>query len=107
MTDLRDMLNEIGQQRGGKHYAISVTTFTAEHFNIRFGLTPAAWIKNGLIDQLGVIVSNYTSDGNVKYTPPDMAYYENVVQGSKVPLFPFVVAWNTSLWTNGGPRGSV
>jgi len=103
MTDLREMLDELGMKNGGKRYAISATTFTAERFNKRFGLAPDIWVKKGLVDQLGVIVSNYTSDGNVKYVPPDMAYYQNIVKGSAVPLIPFVVAWSTTLWTNGDP----
>lgn len=103
MTELRAMLDEIGKTRGGKRYKISAATFTAERFNRRFGLDPKTWVKQGLVDQLGVIVAYYTSDGKAPYTPPDMAYYREVIADSKVKLFPFVIAWSTKLWTNGNP----
>jgi hypothetical protein len=103
LADLRAMLDEIGRTRGNKRYAISATTFAAERFNTRFGLDVATWVKRGLVDQLGVIVSNHTSDGKVTYPPPDMPYYRKVVAGSKVTVHPFVVAWSTKLWTNGNP----
>ena len=103
MTDLRAMLDEIGKAREGKRYKISTATLVAERFNTRFGLDPATWVKRGLVDQLGVIVSYYTADSKGAYTPPDMAYYRKVIGDSKVKLFPFVVAWSTKLWNNGDP----
>ena len=103
LADLRAMLDEIGKLRGNKRYAVSATAFAAERFNTRFGLDVATWVKRGLVDQLGVIVSNHTSDGKVMYPPPDMAYYRKTVAGSKVTVHPFVVAWSTKLWTNGNP----
>jgi hypothetical protein len=103
MTELRVMLDGIGARKGGKRYAISATSFTEERSTTRFGLDLATWVTKGLVDQLGVIVSNHTSDGKVQYPPPDMAYYRKVVAGSKVTVYPFVVAWSTKLWTNGNP----
>jgi hypothetical protein len=103
MTDLRSMLDEIGKKKGGKRYKISTATLVAERFNTRFGLDPETWVKRGLVDQLGIIVAYYTSDGKGPYAPPDMAYYRKVIGDSKVKLFPFVIAWSTKLWTNGKP----
>ena len=103
MKELRAMLDPIGAARSGKRYKISATTFSAERFNTRFGLDAEAWVQQGLVDQLGVIVSNHTTEGKVQYPPPEMSYYQKVVEGSKVKVFPFVVAWSTKLWTNGDP----
>jgi hypothetical protein len=66
-------------------------------YNDRFGLDIETWVKEGLVDQVSVLVAFHTDS----YAPPNLAYYRNVVRGTNVKLFPFTVAWRTTLWNAG------
>jgi hypothetical protein len=97
--ELRALLDELGAQRGGKRYAISVAAFADKKYNERFGLDVETWVKERLVDQVSILVAYHTDS----YAPPNLAYYRSVVEGTGVKLFPFVVAWRTTLWNEGKP----
>jgi len=103
LQDLRKMLDEISERKQARRYKITVTTLSREKYNTRFGLDVETWAKRSLVDQVGVIVANHTSDGAVQYTTPDLVYYRRILQDRSIPLYPFLVAWSTKLWTNGDP----
>ncbi len=100
LREVREMLDEVGKN-GGRRLTITAATLTQQRFNERFGLDADTWVAEGLVDQLAPIVAYHTSNGVNKYGPPDLDYYRRVVRGSKVSVYPVVVAWSTQLWNNG------
>lgn len=96
MTDFlkqtRTLLDDTAKKQGRKErYRISLGTFSKEADNKRWGLDLPLWIKEGLVDDLGVAwFAHHTS-----FAQPDMAYYKKLVEGTKVGLYPFVISWKS------------
>ncbi len=95
---VRAMLDREGQARGGKHYAITAVTFANQALNTQFGLDVETWVREGLVDQLAPSPCHYFED-----VPYDLAYYHRVVAGTKVPVYPYVIAWKTEAGNSGNP----
>jgi hypothetical protein len=92
LHEVRTLLDETAAKQGRKRpYQISLSTFSTEPDNRKFGLDVTRWAREGLADQLAVAYfAHHTS-----FVQPDMAYYRRVVEGTKVGLYPFVIAWHT------------
>lgn len=89
LEELRSALDKAGAAIG-KRYSICAATFSLEKFNKRFGLDIPTWIEKGLVDELAPAYMAYYT----KYAKPDMAYYRRLVEGTRVEIRPFIVAWN-------------
>jgi hypothetical protein len=92
MTEIRALLDETARAQGRTTpYRISLGTFSTEADNRKFGFDLPRWIKAGLVDELAVAwFAHHTS-----FAQPDMAYYSRLTAGSKVGVYPFVIAWKT------------
>lgn len=91
MEEIRALLDATARAQGRtERYRISLGTFSREADNQKFGLALPAWIERGLVDELAVAWFAY----HTSFSPPDMAYYQRLTQGSKVGVYPFVIAWN-------------
>ena len=92
MSEVRALLDETALKQGRKlPYKISLGTFSKEADNQKFGIDLPVWIKRGLVDDLGVAWFAY----HTSFSQPDMAYYKRITAGSKVGVYPFVIAWKT------------
>ena len=98
MTDflkqIRTLLDDTAKKQGRtERYKISLGTFSKEADNKRWGLDLPRWIKEGLVDDLGVAwFAHHTS-----FAQPDMVYYKKLTEGTKVGLYPFVISWKSGL----------
>jgi hypothetical protein len=92
LTEVRSMLDEVANEQGRTEpYRISLSTFSKEADNRKFGLDVGRWAKEGLVNDLAVAYfAHHTS-----FSPPDMAYYRRVTEGTPVGLYPFVIAWHS------------
>ena len=92
LAEVRALLDETAraQDRKGR-YRISLGTFSRETDNQKFGLDLPLWIRRGLVDELAVAWFAY----HTSFSPPDMAYYRRITAGTKVGVYPFVIAWKT------------
>ena len=90
LRELRDKLDRKSAETGDKRYPICAATFSTEKINTRFGLDLAAWVKEGLVDELAPAYMAYYT----KYVKPDMPYYEKLVKGTEIEVRPFIVAWS-------------
>jgi hypothetical protein len=92
LQEIRALLDETARAQGRtERYRISLGTFSREADNRKFGLALPEWIKAGLVDELAVAwFAHHTS-----FAVPDMAYYRRLTEGTKVGVYPFVVAWKT------------
>lgn len=92
MTEVRALLDETARAQGRKErYKISLGTFSKEADNQKFGFDLPVWIRRGLVDELAVAWFAY----HTSFSPPDMAYYRRITAGTKVGVYPFVIAWKT------------
>ena len=102
---LRGVLDVLGKSKGGKRYAISAVTFPDKSTNERYGLDIETWVKEGLVDQLGI-----APEKHLRYEealPPDVKYYRSVVAGSKVRVYPFdPFTWRSRnvVWSSAKPE---
>ncbi len=92
MQEIRTLLDETARAQGrSERYRISLGTFSREADNRKFGFALPEWIERGLVDELAVAwFAHHTS-----FAPPDMAYYHRLTAGTKVGVYPFVIAWKT------------
>lgn len=97
LREIRAMLDELGRARKGRRYAISVTAFTEKSINERLGLDVEAWVKEGLVDQVASAWAPHYDQG--RNPPPDVPYYRNLVAGTQVKFFPFVIGGNLTAWS--------
>jgi hypothetical protein len=92
MREIRSLLDDTAKtQKHPARYQISLGTFAKESDNQKFGIDLPRWIKEGLVDNLGVAwFAHHTS-----FAQPDMAYYARITKGTKVGVYPFLIAWKT------------
>ena len=100
LRSVRAMLGREGLARGGKRYAVTAVAFADKKINDEFGLDIETWAKEGLVDQLALAPCQYYGTA-----PYDVPYYHRAVAGTKVKVYPYVIAWKTELWNGGDPSG--
>ncbi len=94
---IRTVLNETAEQRGtpDRRLKLAVSTFAAEEDNTKFGLDVERWIKEDLIDQVGIAWFAHHTSG-LKTKSGDTEYYSRITSGTRVKIFPFYVGWKMS-----------
>lgn len=91
---IRRLLDEVNAERGGvdRRLKLAVATFATSADNEKFGLDVERWIKERLIDQIGIAwFANHTS--GLAARTGDTAYYARLTEGSEVKVYPFFVGW--------------
>ncbi len=94
MRKIRALLDEVGGAGGasGQRLKFAVTTFSTQADNRKFGLDVETWIKEKLIDQIGIAWFAYYTTG-LKTKTGDTAYYAKITEGTEVKVYPFYVGW--------------
>ncbi len=91
LREIRSMLDETARVRGRKTpYKVSLTAFSLEKDNRKFGLDVERWVREGLVD--GDVSPTSFSEG-IPFAPPDVAYYVRITKGSGVGVYPMFNAW--------------
>jgi hypothetical protein len=91
---IRRVLDEVRSERGDRspRLKLAVSTFATRADNEKFGLDVELWIKERLIDQIGIAWFAYHTSG-VRTKSGDTAYYARITKGSPVNIYPFYVGW--------------
>lgn len=89
MREIRALLDETQEARGGEPLELSAMVLETEADNRRFGLDVEGWVKEGLIDAIGV----YRGSSHASGKPIDMEYFTRMTEGTDVPVYPCMVAW--------------
>lgn len=91
---IRRMLDDVRAERGGgeARLKLAVSTFATRADNEKFGLDVELWIKEGLIDQIGIAWFAHHTSG-VRTKSGDTEYYARITGGSDVKIYPFFVGW--------------
>jgi len=97
MRKIRTVLDEAAQQRGtpGRRLKLAVSTFATAKDNAKFGMDVEQWIKEDLIDQIGIAWFAYHTSGR-RTKSGDTEYYSRITSGTRVKIFPFYVGWKMS-----------
>jgi hypothetical protein len=90
MREIRQLLDETQKANGlTKRLKLSAMLLETEADNRKFGLDAERWVRDGLLDQIGIYRGSSHTSGN----PIDMAYYKRITAETNVPVCPGLVAW--------------
>lgn len=91
---IRRALDEARAERGkdSPRLKLAVSTFATKADNRKFGLEVERWIKEGLIDQIGIAWFAYHTSG-LRTKSGDVGYYARITEGTDVKIYPFFVGW--------------
>ncbi len=91
---IRAVLDETSKSRGvpDRRLKLAVSTFATADDNKRFGLDVQRWIKEDLIDQIGIAWFAFHTSG-LTTKSGDTEYYASITAGTRVKVFPFYVGW--------------
>ncbi len=90
MREIRQLLDEFQKKCGlRRRLKLSAMCLETEADNRRFGLDVARWVREGLLDQIGV----YRGSAHTSNQPIDLAWYRRITAGTGVPVHPGLVAW--------------
>ncbi|MBM3500728.1 MAG: hypothetical protein FJX74_18880 [Armatimonadetes bacterium] len=89
MRDLRRLLDETAAEQGGPRLALSAMVLETEEDNRKFGLDVERWVREGLVDSLGV----YRGSSHASGKPVDMPFFRRITEGTEVTVHPCMVAW--------------
>ena len=92
LREWRTLLDETAaRQKRTRPYKITLATFAKEADNRRWGIDVVRWARDGLVDEVGpAYFAHHTS-----FVQPDVAYYKQALAGTKVGLYPLVIAWHS------------
>jgi hypothetical protein len=91
---IRGLLEEVRTERGANspRLKLAVSTFATRADNEKFGLDVELWIKERLIDQIGIAWFAYHTSGT-RTKSGDTEYYARITENSPVKIYPFFVGW--------------
>lgn len=92
MTSFMRKIRTLRDETKDRRLKMAVTTFATEADNRKFGLDVETWVKEGLVDQIGVAWFAYYTSGLGKFTG-DNHYYAKITEGTDVKFFPFYIGW--------------
>ena len=96
LLEVRELLDETAAAQGRKErYKISLGTFAKEEDNRRWGLDLENWIRRGLVDDVATTWFAYHTSFEKTPGQVDLEYYRRITQGTKVRVYPMVIAWKT------------
>lgn len=90
MREVRHLLDDQQKRCGLRNQLkLSAMCLETEADNRMFGLDVARWVREGLLDQIGVYRASQHTSGK----PIDLAWYKRITAGTGVPVYPGMVAW--------------
>lgn len=94
MSDVRKLLDDVQKEQGRKQrYELMVDVVHTENDNRKFGLDVERWVKEGMIDKIGIFPAAFHTDTR---KPVDMKWFAKITTGTKVEVYPMMVAWRLS-----------
>ena len=91
MRDIRRLLDETQRAQGRKaRLELSATVVHTEEDNRKYGLDVAEWVKEGLVDRIGIFPKAFHTDTR---KPIDMAWFRRITEGSRTEVYPLIIGW--------------
>ena len=94
MRDLRRILDEVQQKQGRKErYELTTSVVHNELDNKKYGLDVERWVKEGLIDKIGIFPAAFHTDTS---KPVDLDWFAKITKGTKTGFYPLMIGWRLS-----------
>lgn len=99
MRDIRKMMDEVQKAQGRKkRYELSATVLHTEADNRRQGLDVERWVKEGLIDTIGIFPGAYHTSAYNKYIGVssgrrmELEWFSKITKGTKIEFYPMMIS---------------
>ncbi len=90
MGEIRTMLDEVQKSRSrSERYALSASVVHTRDDNRRHGIDVERWVKEGLVDQIGVFPWAF----HASRKPMDLEWFAEITKGTGVELYPVTIGW--------------
>lgn len=94
MRDLRNILNEVQKKQGKKErYELMASVVHNEYDNKKYGLDVERWVKEGLINKIGIFPSAFHTDTR---KPVDLEWFAKITKNTEVEFYPLMIGWRLS-----------
>jgi hypothetical protein len=91
MRDVRKLLDDIQKQQGRRQrYELTVSVVHNESDNRKYGLDVERWVKEGLIDRIGIFPAAFHTDTR---KPMELDWFARITKGTKVGFYPIMLGW--------------
>ncbi len=90
MGEIRTMLDEVQKlQSRSKRYALSASVVHTRDDNRRHGIDVERWVKEGLVDQIGVFPWAF----HASRQPMDLEWFAEITKGTGVEVYAVTIGW--------------
>ncbi|NLY02866.1 MAG: hypothetical protein GXY83_42980 [Rhodopirellula sp.] len=90
MREVRAMLDAAQKSQGRRErYALSASVVHTREDNLRHGIDVEGWVKERLVDQLGVFAWAF----HTSRRPMDLEWFLEISEGTGVEVYPLMIGW--------------
>jgi len=94
MRDVRKLLDDVQKEQGRKEpYELTASVVHTELDNRKYGLDVERWVKEGLVDKIGIFPAAFHTDTS---KPVDLAWFAKITKGTKTGFYPMMIGWRMS-----------
>jgi len=94
MRDVRKLLDDVQKEQGRKErYELTTSVVHTELDNRKYGLDVERWVKEGLIDKIGIFPAAFHTDTS---KPVDVEWFARITKGTKTEFYPLMIGWRLS-----------
>jgi hypothetical protein len=91
MRDIRKMMDDVQRKQGRKQrYELTASVVHNEADNRKYGLDVARWVKEGLVDRIGIFPAAFHTDTR---KPMELDWFYRITKGTKVEVYPMMLGW--------------
>jgi len=91
MRDIRKMMDDVQKKQGRKQrYELSASVVHNEADNRKYGLDVERWVKEGLVDRIGIFPAAFHTDTR---KPMELDWFYRITKGTNVGVYPMMIGW--------------
>jgi len=91
MRDIRKMMDDVQRKQGRKQrYELTASVVHNEADNRKYGLDVERWVKEGLVDRIGIFPAAFHTDTR---KPMELDWFYRITKGTKVGVYPMMLGW--------------
>jgi hypothetical protein len=94
MRDVRKLLDDVQKEQGRKErYELTASVVHNEADNRKYGLDVERWVKESLIDKIGIFPAAFHTDTS---KPMELDWFARITKGTKTEFYPLMIGWRMS-----------
>ena len=91
MRDIRKMMDDVQKKQGRKQrYELTASVVHNEADNRKYGLDVERWVKEGLVDRIGIFPAAFHTDTR---KPMELDWFCRITKGTSVGVYPMMLGW--------------